>query len=272
MKISKKNIQRLNYYSQLYRRKTLLKFSQLQQGHPGSILSIFDILTTLYIGKYIKISSDIKKNDILIISKGHAASAQYPFLIHFGLIKNSEWDKWGKGDSIFRIFANTKIKGIDATTGSLGHGIGLGCGLALSLKRKKSNKKVFVVVSEGELYEGSTWESLLFASHHKLNNLHIILDRNHLIILGDTEKCMKLEPIDKKLKSFGISTKTIDGHNFKEIIRGLNFLTTKSNSTKAIIANTKKGKGVGFMENKPEWHYWQKLDTTQYLKLIDENS
>ena len=275
MKPTINNINKLTKISNKFRSKIINKFTEIQEGHPGSILSILDIVTSIYTGKYLKITKNLKKNDYLIISKGHAASVQYPFLIDAGLISENEWTNWSKFSkkkSIFRIFGNTDIKGINATTGSLGHGIGIGAGIAFSLKKKGLNKKVFVIISEGELYEGSTWESLMFASHHKLNNLHIIIDRNNLIILGKTEECLKLEPIASKIHSFGFKSKTINGHSFKEIINGLNFLTKKESKPKVLIANTIKGRGISFMENKPEWHYWQKLNSTQYIKLKTENS
>ena len=119
------------------------------------------------------------------------------------IIENQKnWDNWGESeDSILRIFGNTNIPGIDATSGSLGHGIGIGAGYAYSFKQRGLDTKVFVIISEGELYEGSIWESLLFVNHYDLKNLHLIIDRNNLVILGNTEECLKLEPIDKKILS-----------------------------------------------------------------------
>ena len=117
-----------------------------------------------------------------MISKGHATSALYPILRDYGVISNTEWNKWGKNNSKLRIFGNTSIPGIDITSGSLGHCIGSGAGMAISYKNINQDKKVYVVISEGELYEGSTWEALLFAKHRELNNLTVIIDINSLII------------------------------------------------------------------------------------------
>ena len=252
--------------------KIFKKFCEIEQGHPGSILSIFDVVNLLYLGKFVKLSRNKEKNDYLIISKGHAASVQYPYIIRNGIIKEKEWDSWGKKNkkSIFRIFGNNSIPGIDATSGSLGHGIGIGSGIAIDLKKKKKNNKVYVIVSEGELYEGSTWEALLFASHQKLDNLKIILDVNNLIILGKTQNCLELGSIKKKIEAFNFQVKSIDGHDYKQIHNGLKFLEPNNKKSKLLIVNTVKGKGISFMENKPQWHYWQKMDQTQKQKLLRE--
>jgi transketolase len=252
--------------------KLFKKFCEIEQGHPGSILSIFDVVNFLYLGKFVKLTKDNEKNDYLIISKGHAASVQYPYIIRNGIIKEKEWDSWGKKNkkSIFRIFGNNSIPGIDSTSGSLGHGIGIGSGIAIDLKSRKKNNKVYVIVSEGELYEGSTWEALLFASHQKLDNLKIILDVNNLIILGKTQNCLKLDSIEKKIAAFNFKVKSIDGHDYKQIHKGLKFLEPNDKKNKLLIVNTIKGKGISFMENKPQWHYWQKMDQTQKQKLLKE--
>ena len=128
--------------------------------------------------------------------------------------------------------------------------------------------QVFVVISEGELYEGSTWEALLIASHYKLNNLVIIVDVNSLIILGKTKDCLSLDPIDKKFKSFGYKTLKCDGHDFKSIIRSLN--VPSKNLPKCILARTTKGKGFSIMENKAHWHYWNKISSDQTKALLEE--
>ena len=251
--------------------KIFKKFCEIEQGHPGSILSIFDVVNMLYLGKYVNLSKNKKKNDYLIISKGHAASVQYPYIIRSGIINENQWTKWRKkNDSIFRVFGNNSIPGIDVTSGSLGHGVGIGSGIALDLKSKKKNNKVYVIISEGELYEGSTWEALLFASHNKLDNLKIILDVNNLIILGKTKNCLSLNSIKKKINSFNFAVRLIDGHNHKQIKSGLDFLHPNNKKSKLLIVQTVKGKGVSFMENKPEWHYWQKMNDVTKKKMLKE--
>ena len=265
----------LSYFinkSQELRLRIFNKFCQTRQGHPGSIYSMLDLIVGLYYGNYIKF--DKKNNEYLdkvIISKGHATSCLYPILEEKGVIKSEDWNNWGVKDSELRIFANNSIPGIDVTTGSLGHGIGIGAGYAYSFKERGSKSKVYVVISEGELYEGSIWESLLFINHYQLNNLHIIIDRNNLIVLGDTEDHLKLEPIDKKLEAFGFDTRTINGHDFNEILTTYDeFFSDDNNKNNCIIANTIKGKGISKFENKVHWHYWNYLSRSELNRKEEE--
>ena len=184
-----------------YRKILFEKFLQVGQGHPGSVFSMIEIIVTLFHNSHIRfIEKEKRFKDKIIISKGHATVTLYPILKEFGIIPQMEWDDWGNKEknSILRVFGNISIPGIDVTSGSLGHGLGVGCGMAYLYQQKNIDKKVYVVISEGELYEGSTWEALLFAAHHKLKNLNIIIDENSLIILGKTDDCLKLDSIKKK--------------------------------------------------------------------------
>tara|TARA_B100001964_G_C14258224_1_gene613627 strand:+ start:3445 stop:3897 length:453 start_codon:yes stop_codon:yes gene_type:complete len=135
--------------------------------------------------------------------------------------------------------------------------------MAFADKIDNADRNTYVIISEGEMYEGSIWESALFTSHHNLTNLVVIIDRNNKIILGDTEELVKLEPIDDKWKAFGFNVLRIDGHSHEEII---NSLSEKNKKDKPIliIADTIKGKGISFMENVPNWHYWNKIDNETY--------
>ena len=188
--------------SNLLRYELFKKMSEMQQGHPGSIFSILDFLTVLFYGNFINYSKKKKFfTDRIILSKGHATSALYPILRDFGVISKKDWDNWGTSKkSKLRVFGNNSIPGIDVTSGSLGHGLGIGAGLAMSFKKDKLKNNVYVIISEGELYEGSTWETLLFIKNYNLTNVKIIIDINNLIILGKTDDCIKLNPIIKKLK------------------------------------------------------------------------
>ena len=158
------------------RKELMEKFYVLKEGHPGSVFSIMDVLIVLYYGKFLRIR---KKNNIylpiddLIISKGHATVGQYPILKDLLVIKKKEWNNWGIKKSFLKMFGNIEIPGIKTATGSLGHGIGFGTGIAFYAKKNKIKKEVYVIISEGELYEGSTWESLLLLSSLKLDNLTI---------------------------------------------------------------------------------------------------
>lgn len=238
-------------------------FLNAKQGHPGSVFSQVEITSVMYYGEVLRynrgVPNDVNR-DRVIISKGHATMGLYPILADIGFISKEELKLYGTGEGILKIFGNISIPGIDATTGSLGHGQGVGAGFAYSAKKDKNNQKTYVILSEGEMYEGSVWETALFASHYKLDNLIIIIDRNKKIILGDTEDCIKLNPIDKKWDSFGWETHTVDGHSIEELIKVFEKVQNDSGKPKVIIANTVKGKGSSVMENKAEWHYWQGLN------------
>ena len=214
-----KKINDLENLAKKYRRDLFEKLLLIKQGHPGSIFSMMDIVVGLYHGGFVNFDSKRKIfTDKVLISKGHATAALYPILKDFGVLPKNEWDNWGHKQSLLRVFGNTSIPGIDVTSGSLGHCIGVGAGMAISFKRSGQNKKVFVVISEGELYEGSTWESLLFAKHNEIDNLNVIIDINSLIILGNTKDCVNLDPIKDKISGLGIKTLEVDGHNLNELI------------------------------------------------------
>ena len=161
-----------------------------------------------------------------------------------------------------------KVPGVNLSTGSLGHGLPVSAGIALSKKIINKNGKVFVLLSDGELNEGSNWESLLFISHHNLNNLVIIIDYNKIQSLDFVNKTLKLQPLKKKFTSFGCKVLEIDGHNHKEIFKSLK---NSSNRPLVIIANTIKGKGISFMENKVLWHYKPPNDHELKLGLEELN-
>ena len=246
-----------------YRKELFEKFLEVGQGHPGSVFSMIEIVVTLFHKSFIRFDKSKNLfNDKIIVSKGHATVSLYPILRDFGIIPKEEWVNWGKKDkdSILRVFGNTSIPGIDATTGSLGHGLGIACGMAYLYKKQNIDKKVYVVISEGELYEGSTWEALLFAAHHKLNNLNIIIDENSLIILGKTDNCLKLDPIFDKISGFGFDVTQVNGHNLNELENAFN---KKSDEANIILAKTVKGKGFSIMENKAHWHYWNKINSEE---------
>ena len=245
----------LTALSKEYRRELFEKFVEVKQGHPGSTFSMVEIATTLYHGGHVRLGKDK-----VLISKGHATVTLYPILVKLGVIPQQDWDNWGSKSSCLRIFGNITIPGIDMTSGSLGHGVGVGAGMALAAKREGNDKQIYVVISEGELYEGSTWEAFIFAAHHKLDNLTIFIDINNLMILGKTDDCLSLNPIGKKLSGFDFHLFDIDGHNTKEIDGALK---TNTLLPKIILAHTVKGKGFSVMEHKADWHYWQGLTAEQ---------
>lgn len=243
-----------------YRRDLFEKFVLTGQGHPGSALSMVDIAVALYHGGFVRRDSHGALRDRVIVSKGHAAIVQYPILAALGILPQEAWDQWGHGPTPLRVFGNRSIPGIDVTSGSLGHGVGIGAGMALAFQRAASDARVFVILSEGELYEGSTWEALLLAAHHRLSNLTLVVDCNDLIILGSPDACVALDPIADKLVGMGLVTHECDGHDHAALTHALTRATTDGTAgPKAIIARTVKGKGLSMMEHQARWHYWNPM-------------
>lgn len=251
------------------RKELLEKFYLLKEGHPGSVFSILDVLIVLYYGKFVRIKGKRVIDDV-IMSKGHATVGQYPILKDLNVINKKDWINWGLKKSVLKMFGNNYIPGIKTATGSLGHGIGFATGMAFFSKFvNKIKKESYVIISEGELYEGSTWEALLLLSHLKIENVTIILDINNNIILGDTRKCLNLGDIKKKLVSFGIKTLECDAHNFYKLEK--NFLKLrKITKPKCLIVNSVKGKGFKIMENKSNWHYWNPMSKNHFEKSISD--
>lgn len=246
-------------YFSLQVRKSILKIAKLSQcSHIGSNLSIVDILTVLYL-KFIK-----SKKNFFILSKGHACLSLYCVLKECGFISEKILNSFGKNNSLLMAHTSHKVSGINFSTGSLGHGLPVASGVALANKLNKKNSKTFVLLSDGELNEGSNWEAFLFCSHHNLKNLVIVIDYNKLQSISTIKNTLNLEPLKQKFEAFGFKVLNINGHNFSQIFKSLN-----SNYSKPliIIANTVKGKGVSFMENSVLWHY-KSLDLENYNKAI----
>jgi len=233
-------------------RKDILKISNLaKSSHVGSCLSIVDILVALYFSIF---KDKSKKNYEFILSKGHAGLALYCILYNLKIISKKLLYSYGRDNTLLMQHVSHKVPHI-------------GAGIALSSQLKNTKKKIFVLISDGELNEGSTWEALMFASHHSLNNLVVIVDYNKIQSLDLVEKTLKIEPLSNKFKSFGCDVKIIEGHNFSKI---LSVLKLRNNTGPLIIiANTIKGKGVSFMENKVSWHYKSPNDV-ELLKALKE--
>ena len=224
-------------------------------SHIGSVLSIVDILAVLY-GRVMQYRSNEPKwvnRDRFILSKGHAGAGVYAVLAECGFFNIAELDKHYQDGSIFSGHVSHKgVPGVELSTGSLGHGLPVASGMALAAKIDKKSHKIFVVMSDGELDEGSNWEAFMFAAHHGLNNLTAVIDRNKLQSMRTTEETLSLEPLRDKLIAFGWNVIEVDGHNHNELFSAIDSDTKKP---KVIIANTIKGKGVSFMENEISWHY-----------------
>ena len=241
-------------------RKNILKMvNNAKSGHPGGSLSGADILTVLFtkslnIPKKWNQDENFENRDRFILSKGHASPLLYSILAEIGIIEEEELMTFRKFKSRLQGHpAKNYIEGVETSTGSLGQGLSIGCGIALGLKLKNNPANVVVYTGDGELQEGSCWEAFMQAAHRKLDNLIAIIDRNRLQIDGCTENVMALDNLSDKLKAFNWEVLEIDGHNFDEIYNAVE-QAKKCQKPCAIIANTTKGKGCSFMENKAEWH------------------
>ena len=228
-----------------------------KSGHPGGSLSCADILTVLYFNQ-MNINPEQPKasgRDRFVLSKGHASPALYSTLANRGYFEVSELKTFRNIDGKLQGHPDmNKVAGVDMTTGSLGQGLSVANGMALSSKLNSDGLRVYCLVGDGEIQEGQIWEAAMSSSHYKLDNLCLIVDNNNLQLDGEIDKVKNVYPIDEKFKSFGFAVIKIDGHNISQIIEA--FETAKKTKEKptVIIANTIKGKGVSFMENKPGWH------------------
>jgi len=218
----------------------------------ASSLSAVEILATLYYGNIIKFNAKnihAENRDRFIISKGHGSISFYPILADCGYFPKNELLKVCKEGTFLGGIPDSIIPGYETINGSLGHGLGVGCGMALALKRKKRKERVIVLVGDGELYEGSVWEAVMFAFEHKLDNLILIVDNNKVCMLDYCKKILDLAPLADKFKTFKWDVKEIDGHNVRQLFNALTtFKKSNNKRPKVLIANTVKGKGVPRLE------------------------
>ncbi len=241
-------------------------YKKANAGHIGSSLSCLDILVFLYFSR-------LKKNDEFILSKGHAAAALYTVLEKAGIITNTELNSYYTNGTLLAAHPPCcgKLNGITFGTGSLGHGLSLATGLAFSTKFTKKKFDVYCVISEGDCDEGSTWEAALFAAHHKLHNLTVIIDNNGVQAFGKSKDVINLESLKKKWEAFNFEVVVAEnGNDFESISKSFKKLdSTKSSKPRCIIAKTIKGSGISYMENKVEWHYLP-MDDKQFESAINQ--
>jgi len=244
---------------------------QAHIGHIAPALCITDILTVLYF-RILRLDPQHHTNplrDRFILSKGHAAAAFYATLARRGFIQRKDLFTYCREGGLLGTHPDYQPQlGIELTTGSLGHGLPVGVGMAIALRKIAKNRpRVFVLLSDAELNEGSNWEAMMFAAHHKLDNLVVIVDDNGLQAFGRTKDVLNLQPLSKKWKAFGWHTLEVNGHSTSELIKALDPVPKIPGKPTVIIAKTIGGKGVSFMENKVEWHYWP-IDQKQYLRAL----
>lgn len=226
-------------------------------SHIGGALSMADILAVLYAD----VLNDDPKNpnyedrDRCLLSKGHACVSFYAALAHSGYYPLEDLQSYGTNGSMFLCHTSHNIPGVEISAGSLGHGFPIACGIALGAKLQRKKFKTYVICGDGEMDEGSNWEAFLFAAHHKLDNLCVIIDYNKIQSLGDTNDVMQLEPLQSKLESFNWNVLAVDGHNHEELKKAFANFNGEHSKPTVIIANTIKGAGVSYMENNLAWHY-----------------
>jgi transketolase len=225
-------------------------------GHIGSALSVADIIATLYFD-VLKISDpENPDRDRFILSKGHAALALYAAFFLKGWITTEILNTYCGDNTLLGVHPEHILRGVDFGTGSLGMGISYGAGAAFGAKMQNSKRRVFVLLSDAECNEGIVWEAAMFAAHHKISNLYVIIDLNGQQALGYTQDVLDTAPLGEKWEAFGWQMKEVDGHSREEIINAIQSCEQELTRPHVLIAHTTFGKGVSFMENKIKWHYW----------------
>ncbi len=254
-------------------RRTIVEMAHRAHcGHVGSALSTVDILSVLY-HSFLRIDPTQPQwadRDRFILSKGHGCTALYATLAQRGFFPVAELETFLRDGTLFAGHPSARhVPGVELSTGSLGHGINVGIGMALAGKRGEKNYRTVVLVSDGECDEGSTWEAALTAGFWKLNKLIVIVDYNKIQSFGRVADIMELEPFAAKWTTFNWHVQEINGHDHAEIARALSKATEETQRPSVIIAHTIKGKGVSFMEDTVDWHYWPPSDD-QKAKAFSE--
>lgn len=238
-------------------------------GHIGSCLSIADLLAGLY-GGILRIPAlDDPGRDRFILSKGHAALALYGALHAGGWLAGDRLDEYCVDGSELSGHPEHALDGVELSTGSLGHGLSVGAGVALAARLKGLDYRVFVLLSDAECNEGSVWEAVMFAAHHRLSNLVAIVDDNGQQALGRTRDVLDLSPLAERWRAFGWDAQVIDGHDADRFVAVADALDTSDGPPHVLVAKTVFGKGVSYMESKIRWHYWAMSDDEYVLALND---
>jgi transketolase len=239
-------------------RKTLLSIiKKANAGHTGGDLSCIDIINVLY-NRILNLSPDTFKDptrDRYIQSKGHSVEALYTVLCDLGFFSKEELGTLNKFRSEFIGHPTRKVNGIEHNTGALGHGLSISVGIALAGKLDGLPYRVFTLVGDGELEEGSNWEASMCAAQYELDNLVVIVDRNTLQITGRTEEVSQLESLEEKFQAFGYSVRFVDGNNIDELVKIFEQVPFEKRKPSLILANTVKGKGISFIEDQTRWHH-----------------
>lgn len=251
------------------RQNALRMVCRAKASHIASALSVADVLAVLY-GKVMRFDpadETAQWRDRFILSKGHACVAVYSTLSEVGFFEKEQLDTYGDDFSWLMNHISHKVNGVEFSTGALGHGLPFGVGKALAAQTRGETWRTFVLLSDGEMDEGSNWEALMFAAHHHLYQLTAIIDYNKLQSLDSIANTLGLEPLVDKLKAFGAHVSEIDGHDHQQIAEALADISY--DKPRVIVAHTTKGKGVSFMENRVEWHYKNPSDAQLFMALAE---
>lgn len=243
--------------SVVYRKKILQYITKAKAGHTGGDLSCIDILNVLY-NKVLNVSPanfSSADRDRYVQSKGHCVEALYVVLADVGFFPEEDLNTICQYKSHYIGHPTRKINGVEQNTGALGHGLPICTGMAIAAKLDKKDYKVYTLMGDGELPEGSNWEAALTAAQYKLDHLCAIVDKNGLQITAATKDVCSTDPLDKKWESFGWAVREVDGNNIEELLAAFAALPFEAGKPSVIIANTVKGKGVSFMENQLKWHH-----------------
>jgi len=263
IRLNKKAIERrIDIINMIYKAKS---------GHTGGALSSVDIIVSLFykIMKYKPENPGWPDRDRFILSKGHSVEGYYSVLADCGFFPREELKNYCHYESILTGHPTTKVPGVEVNTGSLGHGLAVGIGMAIAGKMEHKSYKVYVLMGDGELDEGTVWEAAQIASHYKLDNLIGIVDRNRLQITGDTEEILRLESLKDKWQAFGWFVNRVNGHDIQELVDAFENIPIVKEKPHLIIAETVKGKGVSFIEGDKSWHHRVPNDE-EYKKALQE--
>jgi len=270
--MNKKELLQLESTALNIRQNILRMIKAGEAGHVGGALSSVEIITALYFNLMRIKPEDPQwsQRDRFVLSAGHKCLVLYAALAERGFFDKSVLDTYGALDSHIPGHPNMhKLPGVESNTGALGHGLSIAGGMAMGFKLEKSSSRVFVLMGDGELAEGSSWEAAAAASMHKLDNLVVFVDRNKLQISGPTVDVMSYEPLDERWRSFGWSVRTINGHDLESIITNVNQAPFEKGKPSLIIADTIKSKGLSFAEGKLNYHYWK--NNPEEMKLAEHD-
>jgi transketolase len=241
-------------------------------GHVGGALSAIDIVTALYLNELVLDPADpaARGRDRFLLSAGHKALAQYAVLALAGFFPLEILDTYGRLKSPLPGHPDMhKLPGNEANTGALGHGLSIGCGMALGARLDHLRSRVFVLMGDGELPEGSNWEAAAIAAHHRLDSLVVFVDANGLQISGRTRDVMNMAPIAAKFRAFGWATEEIDGNEMSQILEVLGRVPLAAGKPSAIIARTVKAKGIAALEDSAAAHYWKPTDAELHAAILE---